>query len=96
MTSRRDEVMAMREELTAIAHAHGALSLAMFGSVARGDDHEASDVDFLVEFKEGSSLFDLMQVEEALAARLGVSVDVVSVGGLTPRDDAIRAEAVRL
>ena len=66
----------------------------MFGSVARGDDTPDSDIDFLVEFEQGSSLFDLMDLQEALAALLGAPVDVVSVGGLKDRDDHIRREAV--
>lgn len=66
----------------------------MFGSVARGDDTPESDIDFLVEFEPGSSLFDLMDLQEALGQLLGVPVDVVSVGGLKDRDDHIRREAV--
>ncbi len=66
----------------------------MFGSVARGDETPESDIDFLVEFEPGSSLFDLMDLQEALEQLLGVPVDVVSVGGLKDRDDHIRREAV--
>jgi len=66
----------------------------LFGSAARGDDHATSDFDFLVEFEPGSSLFDLMDLEEALEALLGSPVDVVSVGGLKDRDNHIRREAV--
>lgn len=66
----------------------------VFGSVARGEERPESDIDFLVEFEPGSSLFDLMDLEAELAALLGVSVDVVSVGGLKDRDRHIRDEAV--
>jgi len=68
--------------------------VALFGSVARGDDTASSDIDFLVEFTSGSSLFDLMDLQEALEGLLGVSVDVVSIGGLKERDERIRREAV--
>lgn len=67
-------------------------SLALFGSVARGDDTAKSDIEFL----PGSSLFDLLHISEKLDGLLGVSVDVVSVGGLKVRDDHIRREAVPL
>ncbi|MCB1268626.1 MAG: nucleotidyltransferase family protein [Microthrixaceae bacterium] len=73
---------------------HRGRSVALFGSVARGDDTPESDIDFLVEFEPGSSLFDLMDLQEALGQLLGVPVDVVSVGGLKDRDDHIRREAV--
>jgi len=48
-----------REAIDDLAKAHKAMSVAVFGSVARGDDTDASDTDFLVEFESGSSLFDL-------------------------------------
>jgi len=73
---------------------HRGRSAALFGSVARGDETPESDIDFLVEFEPGSSLFDLMDLQEALEQLLGVPVDVVSVGGLKDRDDHIRREAV--
>jgi len=68
--------------------------VALFGSVARGDDHEGSDVDFLVEFERGSSLFDLLHLQDELTQLLGVPVNVVSAGGPLPRDGHIRQEAV--
>ncbi len=55
-----------------------------------------SDVDFLVEFEPGSSLFDLVYLRDDLSGLLGRPVDVVSMGGLLPEDDDIRREAVPL
>ena len=66
----------------------------LFGSLARGDDSEASDVDLLVEFDDNGSLFDLMHIEDEVEQLLGVPVDVVSAGGLLPRDEHIRREAI--
>lgn len=85
-----------REAIEALVHAHKGSSVAVFGSAARGEDTEASDLDLLVLFAEGSSLIDLMELESELGALLGISVDVVSVGGLKPRDEHIRREAVPL
>lgn len=68
----------------------------MFGSVARGEESDSSDIDFLVEFEAGSSLFDLLHLSEELEVLLGVPVDVVSAGGLKDRDDHLRREAVPL
>lgn len=64
--------------------------------MARGDDNDQSDVDFLVEFEAGSSLFDLLHLQDELSRVLGCDVDVVSSGGLKDRDDHIRREALRL
>jgi uncharacterized protein len=85
-----------REEINAVVRGHRGRSVAMFGSVARGEEREGSDIDLLVEFEPGSSLFDLMRLEDELAALLGVQIDVVSAGGLKDRDEHIRREAVLL
>jgi uncharacterized protein len=96
MSERRALAEAKRNEINEVVRRHKGRSIAVFGSVARGDDGPDSDIDFLVEFEQGSSLFDLMAVEEELEALLGVPVDVVSAGGLKERDDHIRREAVPL
>ena len=96
MADGRALVDAKRDEINEIVRRHKGRSVAIFGSVARGDDHPGSDVDFLVEFEGGSSLFDLMAIKDELEALLGVPVDVVSAGGLKRRDDHIRREAVPL
>lgn len=83
-----------RDEICAIASRHRALSVSVFGSVARGDDEPDSDIDFLVEFEPGASLLDLMRIQDDLEALLGGHIDVVSAGGLKARDEHIRREAV--
>ncbi|MHB1166080.1 MAG: nucleotidyltransferase family protein [Candidatus Nanopelagicales bacterium] len=83
-----------RDDIQAITGRHRARSVSVFGSVARGDDGPASDVDFLVELEPGASLLDLMRIQDDLEHLLGCGVDVVSVGGLKDLDDHIRREAV--
>ena len=85
-----------REEINAVVRGHRGRSVAIFGSVARGEEREGSDIDLLVEFEPGSSLFDLMRLEDELSALLGVQIDVVSAGGLKGRDEDVRREAVLL
>ena len=85
-----------REAIAQTARAHKAISIAVFGSVARGEENEGSDIDFLVEFEPGSSLFDLLHLHDDLEALLGRKVDVVSAGALTERDEHIRHEAISL
>lgn len=72
------------------------LHLWVFGSVARGEERPDSDIDFIVEFESSRSLFDLMDLDQDLTALLGRPVDVVSLGGLKPRDDRIRREMLAL
>ena len=53
-------------------------NLRVVGSVARGEDTENSDVDFLVSPAPGASLFDLGGLHEDLEELLGVPVDIIS------------------
>ena len=85
-----------RAEIRALLAPHHARSIAVFGSVARGEATIDSDIDFLVDFDSGSSLLDLIHLEEALCDLLGVDVDVISLGALLERDDEIRSDAVTL
>jgi predicted nucleotidyltransferase len=93
LTPLRALVESNRERIKAIASEHKGRGIALFGSVARGDEVPDSDIDFLVEFERGSSLFDLADLEDELTALLGHRVDVVSAGGLRPRDHAVRSDA---
>ena len=96
MGTRRSLVEEHRGEITELARRHRGRSIAVFGSVARGDDQAGSDIDFLVDFEPGSSLFDLVHLQDELSALLGCPVDVVAVGGLKPRDQHILEEALPL
>lgn len=83
--------------LKAIAHERGFSRLAVFGSVARGESTPTSDIDFLVEARKGTTMFDLVRLQDVFQQVLSREVDVVSWGGLKPRiDDDIRREAVLL
>ena len=64
----------------------------IFGSVARGDADEQSDLDLLVDMKAGRSLFDLGGLLVDLEELLGCSVDVVTEKGLR---DRIRGRVLR-
>ena len=61
-----------------------------------GSETVDSDIDLLVEFDSGSSLFDLVRLKADLADVLGRVVDVVSVGALKERDHNIRTDAIWL
>ncbi len=96
MSRRRILVESYREQIGEAVRRHRGRSVAIFGSGARGDDNDSSDIDFLVEFEPGSSLFDLLHLQDELRGLLGCDVDVVSSGGLKDRDEHIRREAVSL
>lgn len=85
-----------REAVLEIVRAHKGRSVAVFGSVARGDATQDGDIDLLVEFEPTSSLLDLIELEEDLQGLLGTHVDVISAGALLERDTEIRRDAVPL
>lgn len=84
------------EAIKAIAARHKGLKIAVFGSVARGEDGPDSDVDFLVTFDKEVSVLDWLLLNEELEQFLKSPVDVISMNGLKPRDVRIREEAVFL
>ena len=91
------QVIERRQEILAVAQRFGATDVRLFGSLARGDADDASDVDLLVRFEPGRSLLDQGGLLMELRALLGTSVDVVSEGALTGRFGTIvRREAVPL
>ena len=77
-----DELKRRREDILRVAARHGARNVRVFGSVARGEDDSASDVDFLVEMEKGRSLLDMGGLLMDLQELLGCKVDVVSDKGL--------------
>ena len=80
-----------------IARRYGAHDIRLFGSVARGENTEASDVDILVRFELDRSLFDHGGLIADLEELLGVKVDVISEGGMRERfRTRVLAEAVPL
>jgi len=65
-------------EVVALAQRHRAVNVRVFGSIARGEDGPQSDVDLLVTWAPGASLFDHVSLVEDLQALLGAEVDIVS------------------
>jgi predicted nucleotidyltransferase len=70
-----DRLKEKRSDILRITGRYGAHNVRIFGSVARGEAGEESDVDFLVELEPERSLFDLLVELQSL---LGCSVDVVT------------------
>ena len=71
-----------REEILRVAAKHGAGNVRVFGSAARGEAKEDSDLDLLVEFAPNRSLLDQSALILDLEDLLGRKVDVVTEGGL--------------
>jgi predicted nucleotidyltransferase len=66
------------ELLIATLKKYGVIRASVFGSYVRDDFGPDSDIDLLVDYKEGVSLFDVVDLTEALETALGRKVDLVS------------------
>jgi uncharacterized protein len=92
-----DRITRLLNERIAEIHAFGAVTLAVFGSVARAHPGPGSDIDLLVEFRSPPSFDEYMGLKLFLEDILGSRVDLVTRRGLRPRlRDRIEAEAVRV
>ena len=73
-----------RAEILALAERHGVRDVRVFGSMARGDAHAASDVDLLVSLRPGETGLALGALLADVERLLGRRVDIVTEGGLHP------------
>ena len=78
-------VRSKRDQILQLAAKHGARNVRVFGSVARGEADQRSDVDLLVDMDPGRSLLDLGGLLTDLRELLGCPVDVVTEKGLRRR-----------
>ena len=66
------------------AQRHKIRSVSVFGSFARGEEREDSDIDLLVESEADCSLFDVISMKYEIEDLTGHTVDVVTINGLSP------------
>jgi predicted nucleotidyltransferase len=93
-----DSLLAQNKDgIREICRRYGASNIRVFGSVARHDAGEASDIDLLVDLEPGRTLFDLGGLSYDLERLLGRHVDVATPGLLRARiRSRILQEAVPL
>ena len=97
MISYNELLQTKRDEILRIAAQYGAYNVRIFGSVARGEADEQSDIDLLVNMEPGRSLFDLGGLLADLEDLLGCNVDVVTEKGLRDRiRERVLKEAIAL
>lgn len=80
-----DALKLHRDEVIRIIARYPVSNPRVFGSVARGEDVEGSDLDILVDHDGRVSTFDLAKLEIGLEQLLKTSVDALTPGGLSPR-----------
>jgi len=91
-----ERLRSLRTRLRSLARRHGATSLAVVGSVARGQARPGSDLDLLVDFEPGRTLLDVAALVDDLESALGCPVDVITGGAARGRLAHLRDEAIPL
>jgi uncharacterized protein len=81
-----------RDEILRIATRHGARSVRVVGSLARGEAGAGSDLDVLVDMGGGASLRTMTALQNDLEDLPGRPVHVVTTGGLKYAREDVRAE----
>lgn len=72
------------DKLIEICRQHGIAQIGLFGSVARGEATEDSDIDLLVEFSQRISLLKMAALERELSAALGRRVELLTEEAISP------------
>ncbi len=90
----KETVITVLREHADELRAAGLVHLRVFGSVARGEDREGSDVDILVERYGTMTFIDLFRLEDELTALLGCTVEVAT--GLKPHAMASAVRDLRI
>ena len=73
-----------RETIVSILKKHDAERIAIFGSYARGEAGEESDIDILFRFSRPKSLFQLVRIEDEIGETLHLKVDLVTEKAVSP------------
>jgi predicted nucleotidyltransferase len=96
-----EEIKKVKQQLYQIAAKHGISKVYVFGSVARGESNEISDVDFLIEMDSDASAFGVGALQYEVQQLLGIHIDVIPTFALPKVEDkafiqAVQSEAVAL
>jgi predicted nucleotidyltransferase len=86
MKRQEDILKILTEQKQYLVQNFGVKEIALFGSYARGEENEESDIDILVQFKEGYKTFDnYMDLKFYLEELFGKTVDLVIKSAIKPR-----------
>ena len=94
---RDDIIRILQQEIKGLVDRYSISALSVFGSVARDEAREDSDIDILVEFSQPVGLFAFIDLQQNLEALLGRKVDLGTLRSLKPRiKEQVLEEAIRV
>ena len=92
---RREDILKSLRESGSLFRTFGVSRVSLFGSFARDEARDDSDVDVLVEFSRPIGLFEFVRLRRELSQRVGRKIDLVTTAALKPQlRDRILQEAV--
>lgn len=77
-TGMKERLKDQRTEILSLADKYGVREVKLFGSVARGEDTQESDVDLLVEFRSPPTLVQYIGFQDEISRLLGRNVDILT------------------
>ena len=84
-TTMSENIKKIRDIIIPILKEEGVLRSSLFGSYARNEATEKSDLDILIELPKGKSLLDLVNIENKVISKLGRDVDLITYASVHPR-----------
>lgn len=94
MNKSQQQIQDVKMKIIPILKMDGVLRSAFFGSFARGEANEQSDIDILIDYPEGKTLLDLVGLKLKLEETLGKKVDLITYPALSPylRDGILKEQ----
>lgn len=80
----REKLEEIKDIIVKVLKKHNVKRAAIFGSIARGEATEESDIDIVIEFEGRKSLLDLVDLKLELQELLGKKVDVITYNSINP------------
>ena len=96
-----EEIKKLKTQLYQIATKYHIRTIFVFGSVARGESNDTSDIDFLIELDDNASAFGIGGFQYEVQQLLGINIDVIPTFALPMVDDhtfvqSVQSEAIAL
>jgi uncharacterized protein len=90
-----EEIKKKKQQLYQIAAKYGISRIYVFGSVARGENKEVSDIDFLIEMDENVSALGVGAFQYEVQQLLGTKIDVIPTFALQNIEDQAFVRSMR-
>ena len=84
MKSIQEIIKIMKEHKEELKKKYKIKKIKIFGSYARGEQKERSDIDIIVDFEETLTLIELIRLEEEIERILGIKVDLLTEESISP------------